>query len=681
MHCLFLVFVLHCFSTTIAHYRKSYVIERNETLGGGHIYLVREEQPFFRVFHSPHQKVFRESPTAGKLDALQWQLIEMQGSAQKMQEATQFWREHHKEMLGNVGKGGTEKRTKRAERTMAMPMREDETANGEQLPKVANQKEGIVQAEIVDSGADGVFWSGHPQLGQERGRWELKGDPEKLGKWMAEGHWDVKMTTKKGRMEQAEVRKKLEQKMQMGEQISEEREEAKETADGAAKGAGDSAETPKMQILERNRSRATAKFGHHSLPTNERKDTATWPWQLWPFMSCLTLECICPLFRGNVEGHLCILPNGKALKRAIRKDFRQFSHEEMALFLEVMGRYKSSGLYTRLGMIHRRSGVHSGPSFLTWHREFLKRLEIIFRALFPQNTDPSLGLPYWDSSLDGDLPSPEDSVMFSEFLLGEADNSGFVFNGLFANWTTMDGRHSYQRMFGDQQDGEFLNEARIDWVLSQEQVDRVMAFTLPLHTCINYPLDERFLEYSHDYVHYFISGDMQERFSSSNDPIFFMHHGFIDWIWEEWRQTKQNRIQRERDYPRDDADCMPEWHFSYAYMPLLQPLRNMDALSNNYTDHMYEYAPRPSCAKSGKSSECGNTDFVWCDKRTHPGHAVCSSKVKPGGNCKGFEWSEEICYKGKCVGGRCSKQRTGDGKRTGKSGGKADEWATDSFMK
>jgi hypothetical protein len=90
--------------------------------------------------------------------------------------------------------------------------------------------------------------------------------------------------------------------------------------------------------------------------------------------------------------------------------------------------------------------------------------------------------------------------------------------------------------------GEFFNQARIDFVLSQTSVDRVMAFSLPLQvrfclalclcftassfkTCNNYEMDDRFLEYSHDYVHYFISGDMQERFSSSNDPIFFMHHG------------------------------------------------------------------------------------------------------------------------------------------------------------
>uniref|UniRef100_A0A915M585 Tyrosinase copper-binding domain-containing protein n=1 Tax=Meloidogyne javanica TaxID=6303 RepID=A0A915M585_MELJA len=321
------------------------------------------------------------------------------------------------------------------------------------------------------------------------------------------------------------------------------------------------------QLMEEHgsdqRLRSEAKFGHHHLPAGEQKDSATWPWQLWPFMHCLTLECICPLFRGDVSGNQCILPNGKPLQRAIRKEFRTLNPEEMALFLETMRRFKKS----------------------------------------------VLGLPYWDSSLDGGLPAPEDSIMFSDYLLGEADDFGFVTNGLFANWTTMDGRHSFQRMFGDQDDGEFFNEGRIDYVLSQTSVDKVLTYSLPLHTCINYELDDRFLEYSHDYVHYFISGDMQERFSSSNDPIFFMHHGFVDSVWEMWRQKRQTRFQRERDYPRDDGECMPEWHFSDAFMPMLQPLRNLDALSNNYTDNMYEYAKRPSCP-NGDSEECGNTKWV-----------------------------------------------------------------------
>lgn len=47
---------------------------------------------------------------------------------------------------------------------------------------------------------------------------------------------------------------------------------------------------------------------------------------------------------------------------------------------------------------------------------FIDRLEIVFRALHPENSVPTLGLPYWDSSLDGDLPAPEDSIMFSQMV-------------------------------------------------------------------------------------------------------------------------------------------------------------------------------------------------------------------------------------------------------------------------
>ena len=37
-------------------YRKNYVVERNESWNG-HVYLVREVQPFFRVYHQTHTKV------------------------------------------------------------------------------------------------------------------------------------------------------------------------------------------------------------------------------------------------------------------------------------------------------------------------------------------------------------------------------------------------------------------------------------------------------------------------------------------------------------------------------------------------------------------------------------------------------------------------------------------------
>jgi hypothetical protein len=48
---------------------------------------------------------------------------------------------------------------------------------------------------------------------------------------------------------------------------------------------------------------------------------------------------------------------------------------------------------------------------------------------------------------------------------------------------------------------------------------------------------------------------------------------------------------------------------------MLQPVRNVDALSNKYTDNLYEYAPRPRC-KGGQSAECGNTEWVGIELPT-----------------------------------------------------------------
>ncbi|CAI4230905.1 unnamed protein product [Auanema sp. JU1783] len=394
-------------------------------------------------------------------------------------------------------------------------------------------------------------------------------------------------------------------------------------------------------------------FGQHRIPEDDVFIPPDWTWQESKYLPCMDRKCVCPYFNGKVENNECVLPNKQILQKAKRTELRMLSNEQRRLFEYTVNYLKSNNIYNRLSRVHKYSGVHSGPAFTLWHREFLKRVELVIRRY---SQDASLGVPYWDSSLDAHLPDPYDSIIFSNLFLGEVDAEGYVITGPYANWTTMEGRSHIQRAYREDPTGELLNNARIDWLTNNDDINMILGTTLPLTTCpMNHSLDARMLEYSHDYVHFFISGDMAQSHSSSNDVIFILHHSMIDLIFETWRQNKQTREERQTQYPASDPKCFPAWHFIDSKMPLLNPFTNKDALSNGYTDEMYEFAPRPRCNKM--NMDCGS-EYLFCgyvDKEPQ-----CMSKVKLGGSCVGYEGTD-ICYRADCVKGKCTRSKVRQG--------------------
>uniref|UniRef100_A0A1I7VUI1 Tyrosinase_Cu-bd domain-containing protein n=1 Tax=Loa loa TaxID=7209 RepID=A0A1I7VUI1_LOALO len=317
---------------------------------------------------------------------------------------------------------------------------------------------------------------------------------------------------------------------------------------------------------------------------------------------CLDLQCLCPYFRGALSPNgECHLWNGQILQRAIRKEIRMLNNSERERFLKAIRQLKASGEYNRLADIHRQeaseSGAHSGPSFLLWHREFIKRMEIALRLI-----DPLVALPYWDSSLDQHLSDPRNSIMWSSFLMGESNLNGQVINGPFAGFTT-------------------------------------------LEAC-PYPPNFSALEYYHASVHIWVGGDMKPPLTSANDPVFFLHHSFVDYIFENWRRMHQNRMERERDYPEEIISCTSSLHFANAKMRPFN-LVNRQGLSNAYTDYLYTYAPRPNCNHSQPTC---HSQFLFCDLRNGPAH--CVSKIKLGKGCEQFV-GEDACYMGVCLDGYC----------------------------
>ncbi|KAI6217557.1 Tyrosinase-Cu-bd domain-containing protein [Aphelenchoides fujianensis] len=311
--------------------------------------------------------------------------------------------------------------------------------------------------------------------------------------------------------------------------------------------------------------------------------TVLWPQKIREHVTCMDWECACPIYDGKVKDGKCELPDGQVLNKGLRKEYRQLTREEREAYVDMMNALQEDGTYHQIGRIHRAAGVHSGPSFFPWHREFLKRAEFIFRLYHPH-----IAVPYWDSTPESHLPAPKDSVMFSRHLMGEPNEDGDVYDSPFHNFTTLDNRPTFNRQLGNQD-------------------------------------------------------DLQQRSHLLPPPL--------------------TRKQREHDYPADDIECEPPLHFRKAKLPLLRPYRNVDGLSNKYTDNLAEYAPRPTCRSS--SAECaseyavkaasGNQSFLFCDTTTMPDDPHCVSKVRLNGNCTGFEWSDEICYEGRCVDGECQE--------------------------
>lgn len=392
----------------------------------------------------------------------------------------------------------------------------------------------------------------------------------------------------------------------------------------------------------------SSSFGKHFVPEDDVFVSPDWTPHEEKYLPCLDRRCVCPYFNGTIQKNDCVLPNGKKLEKARRQEIRTLDDETRKQFEKALNSMKVSGLYNRISRVHKYSGVHSGPAFTLWHREYLKRFELVIRHYLP---DPNMGVPYWDSTLDAELPEPTDSMMFTDIFLGETNDEGLVVTGPYANWTSMEGRCCILREIGSNPAGELLSNARVDWIVNNPDINMVLGSTMPLTTCpIESPLDARMLEYSHDYVHFFIAGDMGKSHSSSNDVIFLYHHSMVDLIYEHWRQKMQSRTERERDYPPSDERCFPPWHNIDSIMPMLHPLTNREALSNGYTDEMYEFAPRPTCSRTSPS--CGSK-YLFC--HTPKGRdARCMAKIRSGGDCTGFEGTE-ICFVGDCIDGTCKK--------------------------
>jgi tyrosinase len=215
-----------------------------------------------------------------------------------------------------------------------------------------------------------------------------------------------------------------------------------------------------------------------------------------------------------------------------RRNQATLNASEKAKYVVAVLALKASGKYDQYVNTHMgaMAAAHRGPAFLPWHREFLRRFELDLRAI-----DPSVTLPYWDWSVDNSATS---SIWDASFMGGNGRPSdGWVDTGPFANstgsWTLIYDGPALRRRFGVSASA-LPTPSDVTNALSITPYD-VAPFTMFSASGFRNRLEGWISgPQLHNLVHVWIGGSMGPM-SSPNDPVFFLHHCFIDKLWADWQ--------------------------------------------------------------------------------------------------------------------------------------------------
>ena len=228
--------------------------------------------------------------------------------------------------------------------------------------------------------------------------------------------------------------------------------------------------------------------------------------------------------------------------------------------------------------------------------------------------NPSISLPYWDSTLDFDMVDPVDSIIWTETFLG--NGNGFVTTGPFANW--MAGANPLTRNIGE--GSTLFTKEIIRRILTRCRIRDITSPTA---------MPQFNLETFHGGPHNWVGGQMSGLNTAAHDPVFFLHHAFVDYIWEIFRirQARFCGVNPSTDYP-------PTMGLHAAGRPMdgFPQYRNVDGYRSYWTRFWYRYERSPTC--SMWRPFCGSP-YLRCDIRRRRCVSMARMGPSPAGGAFG----------------------------------------------
>jgi tyrosinase len=234
-----------------------------------------------------------------------------------------------------------------------------------------------------------------------------------------------------------------------------------------------------------------------------------------------------------------------------RKDQRNLTSDQRQRFVDAVVELKRRGDYEKYVTTHMRyfaadgetglRAAHMAPTFFPWHRYFLLLFE---RDL--QLIDPDVSVPYWDWTADRSMASP---LWGPDFMGGDGrDSDGQVTTGPFAygngDWTIVHGvtteRYLTRGLGRPRRPVALPTGAEVQGALAVPVYDSAPWNSAPgtagfRNTMEGWTVSEAKGGHLHNRVHQWVGGHMVGG-SSPNDPVFWLHHAFIDLIWVRWQR-------------------------------------------------------------------------------------------------------------------------------------------------
>ncbi|KAI0167700.1 hypothetical protein BJ166DRAFT_239350 [Pestalotiopsis sp. NC0098] len=230
----------------------------------------------------------------------------------------------------------------------------------------------------------------------------------------------------------------------------------------------------------------------------------------------------------------------------IRFEWRNYSDTDRHAFVDAIsclmkapasGNYPpAQNRYEDIVRVHQAmtSTIHGNNIFLFWHRYYVWTLEQIMR----DECGFDRAFPWWDETLDaGNFHS---SSMFTADFFGSlpAATNGqgtCITDGAFANHVCHIGP-------GTGNTDHCLSRAVDESLTAQSNQD----FVNTCNSRTNYPDMENCAELGpHAYGHNGVGSVMADVSSSPSDPVFFMHHLFVDrnfWLWQNGDASRKTAI-------------------------------------------------------------------------------------------------------------------------------------------